>query len=160
VYFEEEGEDNMRADWIRTVLWLVLVLMVGAGCAAKKQPSPVDLKKTAEHFSQRMRWQDYRQAAAFLPTEEREAFVAEWKASKDLHVVGSRIESIEMLDAESGSVVMVIEYYMLPSNAVRETESKQEWRYRPGERFERGFWELVAGMPKAPAAGGSSGKNE
>ena len=52
-----------------------------------------------------------------------------------------------MLDPDTAVVTMTIDYYMLPSNTVRQIESRQEWKYREGEGFEMGSWELVSGAP-------------
>ena len=134
--------------------WLglaVLLALLPAACSSKPSPAS-SLVKVTDYFSQRLRWQDVGHAAAYVTEPERDAFTASWKApGEDLHVVGTTIEGIEMLDPETAEVTMVIDYYLLPSATVRSPESVQQWRYREGEGFDVGSWELVSGVPGFPA---------
>jgi len=133
-------------------LWgglLLLSLMVSVGCAAKPSPGSSLLKMT-KAFSERMRWADFDVASAYVVEEEREAFLANWKVGKDLHVVETRVDRIKMIDEETAEVAMTVDYYLLPSATVKQVESQQEWHYNPGQRFQFGSWELVSGVPMLP----------
>jgi len=144
----------------RLCFGLCLLLLV-VGCSAVSKPSPTStLLKMTENFAERMRWQDFRHAAVYVAAEEREDFLAHWKGAEDLHMVGSHIESIEMLDPETARVDMTLEYYMLPSNAVKKLKTEQEWHYLAGESLKAGSWEMVSGVPRLPDVVDSSRKSE
>ena len=138
---------------------LLLMTLLAGGCSSKPSPAS-NLVKVSKQFSERIRWQDFNTAAAFVAADERKDFLANWKESKDLHVVGTHIDAIEMVDAETAEVTMTVDYYILPSATVKQIETRQEWKYREGERFELGSWEMVSGMPMLPATEKASQKDE
>jgi len=142
------------------VCGLIAILLSITACSSKPSPAS-NLVKMTDYFSNRMRWQDYNHAAIYVVTEEREAFEEGWKEFKDdLHVVGTKIDMIEMLDPETAEVTMTIDYYLLPSASVKQVVSVQQWRYREGEGFEVGSWELVSGVPVLPEYAEKQKKNE
>jgi len=144
----------------RLGLGLCLMVLI-AGCSTASKPTPTSmLLKMTENFSERMRWQDFQHAAAYVTAEERESFLAHWRDAEDLHVVGAQVDSIEMLDPEAARVNMTIEYYLLPSNTVRKLKTEQEWSYLAGESLKAGSWELVSGAPRLPELDDSSRKSE
>lgn len=134
-------------------------LLLSAGCSAK--PSSLSsLSKVADNFSKRLRWQDFSVASAYVAAAERDAFLGAWQGEKDLRVVASRVDAVKLIDPQTATVSMTIDYYLLPSNTIRQIASQQEWRYREGEGFEIGSWELVSGMPMLPEPADSSQKDE
>ena len=137
----------------------LLITLLAGGCSSKPSPA-TSLVKVSKQFSERLRWQDFNTAAAFVNADEREDFLANWKENKDLHVVGTHIDTIEMVDAETAEVTMTVDYYILPSATVKQIETRQEWKYREGERFELGSWEMVSGMPMLPGTGKSPQKDK
>lgn len=141
------------------ILILLLVALLAGGCSSKPSPA-TSLVKVSKQFSERIRWQDFNTAAAFVNVDERKDFLANWKETKDLHVVGTKIDTIEMVDAETAEVTMTVDYYILPSATVKQIETRQEWLYREGGSFELGTWELVSGMPMLPEAEKTSQKDE
>jgi len=139
---------------------MLVWLLLAAGCISKPSPA-MSLVKVTKAFSERMRWQDFNVAAAYVSERERETFLASWKENdKDLHVVGTHVDGLKMLDEETAEVSMTIDYYLLPSTTVKQVESQQEWYYRTGERFRIGSWELVSGVPLLPGADHSPQKDE
>jgi len=50
--------------------------------------------------------------------------------------------------------VSVIEYYLLPSTAVRTHRLHQEWEYVGGDRFQPGLWRIITPFTEFPATPG------
>lgn len=109
------------------------------------------LPQTSSDFSESMRWSDFRTAAHYLQPHLREHFLQQFRDDADLHVVDSRILSVELNDFEDrAEAEYVMEYYRLPSSRVKKWSWQQQWVLIPGKMANPDVWLIENAPPELP----------
>jgi hypothetical protein len=128
---------------------LALILTLAA-CAALVPPQK-QLDDAFRDYSQRLRWRDYAGVAAYLPPEHRPAFLDHFADLDDLNIVDVTLETVDYREGEARATTSAsVEYYLLPSLAVKKTRLRQEWLYEGGDRYHVGTWRLADPFPVFP----------
>lgn len=130
---------------MRNLLILLLCLLLTA-CLGSVDVGP-GLDKISQGFSESMRWSDYPNAAAYVHPDVREAFLQQFQEDADLHVVDSRILSVD-IDQQKGraDAVYVMEYFRLPSGQIKKWRWEQQWRLTQEKMTKPGVW-LIENVP-------------
>ena len=135
---------------MRNLFALLLLASLLTACLGVIDLSP-GLDKISQGFSEAMRWQDYPNAANYLQPAVRGAFLKQFEEDEDLHVVGSRILSINMhqggLEADT---VYLFEYYRLPSSRIKKWRWEQQWRLVQEKATKPGVWLIENEPPVLP----------
>lgn len=129
------------------LLAILLVLLLVPGCATLSGGETANLPQLADRFTEAMRWKDWHGAARFVDSQQRNAFLEQFKEDPDLQVVDSQIRNIQP-GTEEGlvEVVYVLEYYRLPSNRIKEWTWTQEWRQQSSRFYAESVW-LISNQP-------------
>lgn len=127
-----------------------LSLLFLSACAGALDVGP-GLDVIGGQFREAMRWQDYVGAGRHLQQDVRADFVDQFQAEEDLHVVESRLASIE-LRPETGSAEAVyqLEFYRLPSTRVKKWQWTQQWQFYRQKSLKSGTWKIVNSPPPLP----------
>ena len=130
--------------------FLLLLSLLLSACLGAVANSP-GLPQTSSHFSESMRWSDFRTAAQYLQPQLRESFLEQFREDADLHVVDSRMTSVELNEAENrAEAEYVMEYYRLPSSRVKKWFWQQQWILIPGEMTKPDIWLIGNAPPELP----------
>ncbi len=108
-------------------------LMLGfclAACAAIQQGGPVEqLRKSVDGYNHAYRWKNYQRAAAFLPPDQRAAFVSAYdEDDKKLHVENYQVLKVDLATEDSAKVFIRYRYMLLPSVTVEKRRVVQHWQ--------------------------------
>jgi hypothetical protein len=134
------------ARWLLTLFLLCLM----AGCAFLVRPGE-GFEKASHDFAQRLRWQDYNGAGRYLTGQNREAFLKRFAALTDLHIVDVTVERAELgPEPDRGTTWMVLEYYLLPSPAVKKFHLQLHWVRLGGGEIHPGTWRITSAFPDFP----------
>jgi hypothetical protein len=129
---------------------LLLGMLALAACAMVVRPAE-QLDKSFRDYSQRLRWHDYPGVAGYLAPEHREEFQERFADFDDLKVVDVSLESVDYRELEKrATTVATVEYYLLPSLAVKKARLRQDWVYEGGDRYHPGDWRLADPFPPFP----------
>jgi len=133
---------------MRNLSILLLLCPLLTACFGAVDVGP-GLDKISQGFSESMRWSDYPNAAAYVQPDARAAFLDQFQEDADLHVVDSRILSINMHPHEGrADAVYVMEYYRLPSSRIMKWRWEQQWRLIQEKLTKPGVW-LIENEPPA-----------
>lgn len=128
----------------------LLFLLLLSACASPINIGP-DLAKTSQQFSEALRWQDYHGASNFLLPEVRSAFLDQFQEDQDLHIVESRIVSIDLnQEAGTAEVEYQLEYFRLPSSTVKKWRWTQKWLFQKEKVARPGIWLIENTPPDGP----------
>lgn len=129
---------------------LVLACLLLSACLGAVNSGP-GLPQTSSNFSESMRWSDFHTAAHFLQPHLRENFLQQFREDKDLHVVDSRVVSVELSEGEDrAEAEYVMEYYRLPSSRVKKWSWQQQWVLIPGKMTKPDVWLIENAPPELP----------
>jgi len=132
---------------LATALALLLAL---CACAALVPPQK-QLDDAFRDYSQRLRWRDYTGVAAYLPPEHRAEFLDHFSGLDDLNIVDVTLDAVDYRQGDTQAFTSAtVEYYLLPSLAVKKTRLRQEWLYEGGDRYRVGDWRLAEPFPVFP----------
>jgi hypothetical protein len=127
---------------------LTMLLLVGCGLAAQPEK---EFQPVFKDYTERLRWRDYQQVAAYLPEEDRQEFMQRFSEFDTLHIVDVQLESVDFSDeGQRADTTLALEYYLIPSITVKKVRLRQEWSYEGGDRYRSGAWKLVGPFPPFP----------
>lgn len=127
---------------------LTALLIASCGLAARPR---TEFEPVFKSYVERLRWRDYQTVAGYLPEAERRDFLQRFSDMDELHIVDVKLDSAEF--SEDGKRVLTaitVEYYRIPSIAVKKTRLHQEWTYQGGDRYHPGSWGLAGPFPPFP----------
>jgi len=146
------GRLKLRLNGLRFLALLVFVF-VGVACDMATPPTSVSLEDAGGKFLERLRWRDYQGAASYMAPELRQDFLDRMSLLKDLKVVDTRLEAIELGEGATNALTRgTVEYYLLPSITVQTLTLEQEWIYEPGSHTQPGFWLITTPFPFIPGS--------
>jgi len=129
---------------------LLLTLWMLTACATL-QPPAERFSSTHRDFLQLLRWQDFEGAAQYLEKPYRKEFLRQFRPLDDLRIVDVQAESVAPGKTENRMVSRtVMQYYLLPSIAVKKFRFRLEWRYLGGDARHLGTWRIVSPFPPFP----------
>lgn len=135
---------------MRNLFTLLLLCPLLTACLGTVDVGP-GLDKISQGFSESMRWSDYKSAAGYVHPDARDAFREQFTEDEDLHVVDSRILSIDMFQDEGrADAVYVMEYYRLPSSRIKKWHWEQQWRLIQEKLTKPGVWLIENEPPGLP----------
>jgi hypothetical protein len=116
----------------RTLALVALALAVGCGIG----PAKSELDRAVMLYNDGIRWKRFEQAAAFVPPEARDAFLARYQASEDRLAVESievrRVVPVEGAERPTFDVTVVAAAYVLPSNVLSRQTIVERWQLADG----------------------------
>lgn len=132
------------------VPFFFFLLVLLSGCSGPIDTGP-GLGTISNQFSEAMRWQDYVGAGRSLQKDVRGAFLEQFQRDEDLHVVESRIISIE-LNTETGTAEADyrLKFYRLPSLRVQKWQWLQHWQLSRQKALKSNTWLIVNAPPPLP----------
>jgi hypothetical protein len=130
---------------------LLLVCLAGCALSAQVVKPESQFLSPQDDFMQRLRWRDYQGAAKHFTEPHREGFLQQFRGSGDLNVTDVRLESARYVaEGERMETVVVVEYFMLPSVAVKTFRLEQQWTYFREEEKQSGEWLITSVFPVFP----------
>lgn len=106
-----------------------------------------NFSRTSRSYATMLRWQEFDAAVAFVNAPMQEDYRKRIEAAKGIKVLDSRLLSLECLtDQKTASVVMELDYYVVPSTTVKTVTDLQKWRYFD-EGAQKG-WRLESLLPE------------
>lgn len=138
---------------IRTLCTGLLLLILLAGCNPMHllDPPSKQGQNAIDDFIFALRWQQYPAAAALLANEHQEAFLASFQDLNGLDIVDVELETVHMKDeGRRAETTIRMEYYLLPSAAVKTFRFKQTWALVQGMDMEKQEYRAVTPFPPFP----------
>jgi len=140
----------------RLVLLGVLLLVVG-GCAtlSPETHNPEEsFVVSNDDFMKRLRWKDFSGAAKYFDAEEGKLFREQLRPlEKDLNITDVRLDSAEFQAADKTMETwLIIDYFLLPSNTLRDFRFKLQWSYLEVGGKSPGIWRISSPFPVFPEA--------
>ncbi|MEA3544378.1 MAG: hypothetical protein U9R69_04050 [Thermodesulfobacteriota bacterium] len=132
---------------MRHLFTLLLLCLLLTACLGSVDVGP-GLDKISQGFSESMRWSDYPNAATYVLRDVRGAFLKQFTEDEKLHIVDSRILSVNLNQPGVADVVYILEYYRLPSSRVKKWRWEQRWRLIQEKLTKPGVW-LIENEPPA-----------
>ena len=127
----------LKASLLPLLLFSLITHLGGCQTTA----SPLELKTSVKGFNENLRWERFDAAATFLPPAERSAFVRHYlELQEDLSIQNLEVRNVQLHEQEEiprAQVLILAEYYLLPSTVVHRQTLTQEWE------FQQGVWLLV-----------------
>lgn len=129
----------MGATLLRVIrlLAILLVLVLGGGCAHTKKGDVETLRPTVESFHQRVRWKDFRLASRFVVPERRQDFeraIREHNDERDLDINDYDIDEVQLVEEGQRAIITSrFQWTRLPSLTVRKDTVTSEFIYREGK---------------------------
>ena len=127
---------------LRMISLSVALMSIGAtlpGC--KTAGSMANLQNSVQGFNENLRWERLNGAASFLPPDARQKFINKYSNLRDdLFIQNLEVQTIEYLGGTNNQrtrVLLLAEYYVLPSTVVQHQTVTQYWE------FIDGFWQLT-----------------
>ena len=118
---------------------LLAALLVSA-CGPGYQSSREKLHETATRFNDNVRWQRYRAAAAALPLDRRESWVAAMqRASQHFTVADYEVRPVEV-GPEQAVLEVDMVFHRVGGVVIEQMRRRQIWQYASGS------WLLVSDM--------------
>tara|TARA_Y100001934_G_scaffold274321_1_gene366318 strand:+ start:130 stop:570 length:441 start_codon:yes stop_codon:yes gene_type:complete len=132
---------------IAFALLLSALLLPISGCSSAGTAGQT-LKASVAGFNKSLRWKKFNGAASFLPAAERSEFLKHYLGlEKDLFIQSLEIRSVQFQDSSRNSkpeqtsqqaqVLVMAEYYILPSTVVKRRPVMQSWELRNGN------WQMI-----------------
>ena len=127
-------------------LFFASLLSQFSGCATTANGKA--LQASVKGFNENLRWKRFTGAATFVPAKERNQFIAHYLGlEKDLFIQNLEIRNVSLVNQTSedspretirkAHVLVMAEYYILPSTVVKREPITQEWE------FTNGTWQMV-----------------
>lgn len=123
------------------------VLLLSCGMVVRPAK---EFSDASQDFMARLRWKDYNGAAGHLTEEHRSDFLERFSQAGDLNIVDVHLESVDFSGENRAETWTVLEYYLLPSAAVKTFRLRQEWSYEGGDRYRPGVWRIITPFPPFP----------
>ena len=134
---------------VRIFLIGFFILSAGSqlsGCATAANGKA--LQASVKGFNENLRWKRFTGAATFAPSKKRNKFIAHYLGlEKDLFIQNLEIRNVHLVKPTTedsakeairkAQVLVMAEYYILPSTVVKRQPVTQEWEFR------NGIWQMV-----------------
>ncbi len=111
--------------------WIIGGLLVLGAAACGPRDRGIDLKEAVRTYNQRLRWNAFEQASAFVAVEKR----AEWLANRTAGSTGLHITDIQIVrlqkpdvDQKTVEVLVALSWYRMPQTTVRRAVWAQVWQ--------------------------------
>lgn len=131
----------------------LVVLLTGllASCAMAPKVSD-DLTPSVYDFAERLRWKDFHGASRYFVEEDnRNGILQTFSDMKDLEITDIVIQSIDITgQGQDATTTMVMEYFLLPSVAVKTYRFQLQWRYSGLKPDASDSWRIVSPFPSFP----------
>jgi hypothetical protein len=119
--------------WLSFILFLALLAAscasTGGGGDEKKLGE--SLKLSVEAFNSAFRWEEYKEAAAFVPSGKKEQFWAEVDGFKGkIRIVEYTLRDVDLKDKNcSASVIMYFQFWRLEQPTLQTVTFTQKWYF-------------------------------
>lgn len=131
--------------------WVIgLTLASVAGCATTSKEKMTQLQDSVLGYNEAYRWQNYEQAASYVPADLRAAFLATYDdAENALHIEDYQILKIDSDQDDAATVTIRVRFTQLPSVNVEKKTLVQHWHKLEGhwilESEENSLREIASG---------------
>jgi len=134
-----------------SIVMLLVLMLTGCALHSRVMNAQESFHRSLDDYLQRLRWVDLQGAEAHFDPQSRSSFADHFVTSRDLHITDVRMERAEYREDEQlMDTWVVIEYYLLPSMAVKSFGFPQQWRFFPGEEYGTGVWRITSHFPTFP----------
>ena len=128
------------------VLFAVTLLGALNSCASTAKGKA--LEASVKGFNENLRWKRFSGAATFVPSQDRNQFMEHYLSiEKDLFIQSLEITNVFVHTAtpkespekplKTAQVLVMAEYYVLPSTVVQRRPVTQEWHFKDG------VWQMI-----------------
>lgn len=109
-------------------------------------------QEALDNFVRALRLGEYTAASSYLVQENRQAFLDTFEPiRKDLTIIDVEIQQIVLTEeGRSAAVTLEMEYYLLPSAAVKTFRFDQTWTYFDDDRKATPFYLIETPFPTFP----------
>jgi hypothetical protein len=146
----QTGKIAPRKLWIVFILFLALLPASCASTGGRDEKKSMDaLKASVEAFNSAFRWEDYPEAAAFVPADKKEQFWAEVDRFKGkVRIVDFQVREVTPEEkGHRGTAIIHFQYWRLASPTVLTLTISQKWFFIDKEKgwkvAESGFGPLT-----------------
>lgn len=133
----------VRFTMLTRIILLSFVFLAGTigGYGCQTTASVVNLQSSIAVFNQNLRWERFTGAAAFLPLKDRQNFIIKYNnLENDLFIQNLEVKNVQPVDQADNQrtrVLLIAEYYVLPSTVVQRQAVTQYWEFIDGS------WQLT-----------------
>jgi hypothetical protein len=134
----QTGNTATRKPWLRLILFLALIVASCASTGGGQEKKLEDsLKLSVEAFNSSFRWEDYKEASAFVPPDKKEQFWAEVDKFKGkIRIVEYNIREVELRDkSSSASTLLQFQFWRLESPTLQTVTFTQKWYYTEKDKL-------------------------
>ncbi len=136
---------------MRRCLILFVLLVLALSACLGLTDSGIGLPKTSEGFGESMRWKDFQTASIYMKADVRDRFLEQFVEDEDLFIVESRVVKVDLHEEEGrADVVYQMQYYRLPSSAIKKWNWTQHWTLERGKATKPGVWLIENEPPQLP----------
>jgi hypothetical protein len=113
------------------ILFLALIVASCASTGGKDKKLEDSLKLSVDAFNSAFRWEDYREAAAFVPPDKKEHFWAEVDRFKGkIRIVDFNLREVELKEkSTSAGATLHFQFWRLESPTLQTVTFTQKWYF-------------------------------
>ncbi len=133
----QTGKITPRKLWIFFVLLLALVPASCASTGTHDEKKLMEaLKASVEAYNSAIRWEDYSEAAAFVPADKKELFWTEADRFKGkIRIIDYQIREVTPEEkGHKGTAIIYFQYWRVASPTVLTLTISQKWFFMPKEK--------------------------
>ena len=136
----QTGKTGPRKLRLPFVLLLALIVASCASTGGEGKKLEDALKVSVDAFNSAFRWEDYREAAAFVPPDKKEQFWAEVDKFKGkIRITDFNLREVELKDkSTSADAILYFQFWRLESPTLQTVTFTQKWRYTEKDKH----WKL------------------
>lgn len=130
---------------LRVLLCSVMIVSAVASCASNEVRIGFD--RSLDNYNESLRRREFNEAALFLSPTIAEQFRRKTEDTRNVRIIDFKIKEKKCDEtAGEGTAVVVYEYYLVNTAAVKSISDTQRWKY--GDTEEGKKWRLESLLPE------------
>jgi len=133
----QTGKTGPRKLRLPFVLFLALIVASCASTGGEGKKLEDSLKLSVDAFNSAFRWEDYKEAGAFVPPDKKEQFWAEVDKFKGkIRIIEYNLREVELKDkSRSANAILYFQFWRLESPTVHTVTFTQKWYFVEKDRL-------------------------
>jgi hypothetical protein len=134
---KQTGKTDSKKLRVSLILFLALIVASCASTGRQEKKLEELLKLSVDAFNGAFRWEDYVQAAAFVPKDKEERFWAEVDKFKGkIRITDYEVREVEFKDERSsGTAILHFQYWRPASPTLESVTFTQKWYYSEKDKL-------------------------
>jgi len=129
------GKSGLKELRFLLIVFLALVMMSCASASNKEQKLTEQLSESVDAFENAFRWEDYSQAAIFVPAAKKERFWAQVDKFKGkIRLTEFEVRDVDSKDCAAAIVIVRFQYWRTDSPTLKNATVTQKWYYNEKEK--------------------------